>query len=65
MLEFLNQLNVESGKYYTDIAPALQLIIHSQARLDVGYRAQISSTYARGEKHGFLIRLEYNLFNAY
>ena len=44
MLEFLNQYNLGSGKYYIDIAPAAQLIINSVARVDVGYRHQLRSS---------------------
>jgi len=65
MIESLNQLNLVSGKYYTDIAPSLQLIIHSQSRVDVGYRWQVSTSYVRSEIRGLFVRLEHNIFNAY
>jgi len=65
MLEFLNQLNLGSGKYYMDVAPSAQLIFNSVARVDVGYRQQLSSTFNRTAPNGVFIRLEYNLFNVY
>ena len=65
MIELLNQYNIGSGKYYTDIAPSLQLIFNSRSRVDIGYRKQISSTFTRTAPNGFLIRLEHNLFNAW
>jgi hypothetical protein len=63
MLEFLSQVNVGSGKYYMDIAPSAQMIFNSQARLDIGYRKQISTTLIRTAPNGFFVRLEYNFFN--
>ena len=65
MLEFLSQLNTESGKYFADVAPSLQMIFNSQSRIDVGYRKQLSSTLLRTAPNGIFIRLEYSLFNAF
>ncbi len=65
MLEFLNQFNIGSGKYYMDIAPSVQFIFNSVARLDLGYRQQLSSSLYRTAPDGLFIRLEYNLFNAF
>jgi len=63
-VEFLSQVNTGSGRYYMDIAPSAQMIFNSQARLDVGYRKQLSSTLIRTAPNGFFVRLEYNFFNA-
>ncbi len=65
MVEFLNQYNLGSGKYYMDVAPAVQLIFKSVARLDVGYRQQIKGNLYRTAPNGLFIRLEYNLFNSF
>lgn len=65
MVEFLNQLNVGSGKYYIDVAPSAQLILNSQSRVDIGYRKELSSTMIRTAPNGFFIRLEHNFFNAF
>lgn len=63
MLEFLSQLNTETGKYYIDMASSVQLIFNSQSRVDVGCRRQLSSTLLRTAPNGFFVRLEYNFFN--
>ena len=63
MLEFLSQVNIGSGKYFLDIAPSVQMIFNSQARLDIGYRQQLSTTLSRTAPNGFFVRLEYNFFN--
>lgn len=65
MLEFLSQLNTGSGKYYTEIAPSVQLIFDSRARIDLGYKKELGSTLIRTAPNGFFIRLEYNVFNAF
>ncbi len=64
MVEFLGQKLVGNSKSYLDIAPSLQLIIHSQTRVDIGYRQQIYSDASRTAPNGFLIRIEHLLFNA-
>lgn len=48
-----------------DVFPALQLIIKSYMRFDLGYRYQIKSNAPRNAYSGFLIRFEYNFFNAF
>ena len=65
MLEFLSQWNLGSGKYYIDAAPSVQFIFNSVARVDIGYRTQLSHTLLRTSLNGVFVRLEYNLFNAY
>ena len=47
-----------------DVFPALQLILKSYMRIDFGYRYQIKSNAARNAYSGFLLRFEYNIFNA-
>jgi len=65
MVEFLNQLNTGSGKYYMDVAPVVQVIIKSQSRIDIGYRKEISSNMIRTAPNGFFIRLEHTFFNVF
>ena len=65
MVEFVNQVNVGSGKYYMDVAPSVQMIFNSQSRVDIGYRKELSSTLLRTAPNGFFIRLERNFFNAF
>ena len=64
MLEFLGQKLVSNSKSYLDIAPSFQMIIHSQTRIDFGYRQQIYSDEFRTAPNGFMIRIEHLLFNA-
>jgi hypothetical protein len=65
MVEFLNQLNIGSSKFYMDIAPSIQFIFNSQSRVDIGYRKELSSTMLRTAPNGFFVRLEHNFFNAF
>ncbi len=62
--EILGKTNPGTGNSYVDIAPAVQLILNSQLRIDVGYRFQaagnIDNRYLRNM---FLARVEYNIFN--
>ena len=65
MVEFLNQVNLGSSKYYMDVAPTVQFIFNSQSKVDIGYRKELSSTMLRTAPNGFFVRLEHNLFNAF
>ncbi|GAB4039407.1 hypothetical protein [Spirosoma gilvum] len=65
MVEFLNQLNTGSGKYYMDIVPSLQLILNSQSRIDISYHREVTSTMIRTAPNGFFIRLEHNFFSIF
>ncbi len=63
MVELLGQHLLGNNKSYLDIAPAVQFIINSQTRIDIGYRQQLYSTMTRGASNSFLIRIEHSLFN--
>ena len=65
MLEFLGQTNTRSGNTYIDLAPSLQLIFFSKVRLDAGYRFPVVHSLSRSADRGFLLRVEYNFFNAF
>lgn len=65
MLELLGQVLGDGGKSYLDIAPSVQLIVNSQARIELGYRRQLYSTMLRTAPDGFLFRVEYLLFNVF
>jgi hypothetical protein len=65
MLELLGQRLNENGKSYLDIAPSIQFIIHSQARVDIGYRQQLYSTMNRTAPNGFILKFEYTFFNVF
>lgn len=63
MLELLGQRLSQNGKSYLDIAPSVQFIINSQARIDIGYRQQLYSTMQRTAPNGILLKFEYTFFN--
>lgn len=65
MVEMLGQFNPALDIGYLDIAPSLQLIIKSRIRVDAGYRFPVNNNLFRTSPRGFLLRLEYNIFNAY
>jgi hypothetical protein len=65
MLEFLNQYNPGPKRYYIDVAPSVQFIVNSVARIDLGYRKELRSTLYRTAPDGLFVRLEYNFFNVY
>jgi len=63
LLEVLGQHIIGSDKMYIDLAPAVQFIINSQTRIDLGYKYELYSNMSRTAPNGFLIRIEHNLFN--
>jgi hypothetical protein len=65
MLEILGQTNLNKGYSYLDIAPSVQFIFLSRIRFDAGYRYPLVTKLHRTSTKGFLLRLEYNIFNAY
>ncbi|MEI8052680.1 MAG: hypothetical protein WCH52_02945 [Bacteroidota bacterium] len=64
MVEILCQTNINTGKTYVDAAPVLQFIFLSKMRADISYRFPLSNDLYRSASKGFLLRLEYNVFNA-
>ncbi len=63
--EVLGKTNPVNGKSYVDFAPALQLILNSKTRLDLGYRFQAAGNMPnRYLKNMYLARVEFNFFNA-
>ena len=64
MVEILCQTNINTGKTYADVAPVLQFIFLSKMRADISYRFPLSNDLYRTASKGFLLRLEYNVFNA-
>lgn len=65
MLEMLGQTNFGTGKSFVDLAPSVQFIIKSRMRVDLGYRFAMINELARTSENGALLRLEYNIFNAF
>ena len=65
MLEILGQANLVTGTTFLDLAPSIQFIIKSRMRIDGSYRFPIVEDLKRSASTGFLLRMEYNIFNAY
>lgn len=65
MLELLGQTNLGKGRSYLDLAPVAQLIIFSRMRIDLSYRFAMVKDIYRTSTAGFLLRFDYNIFNAY
>jgi len=64
-VELLGKTNPANGNSYLDIAPAVQLILNSRTRIDVGYRFQATGNMPnRYLKNMYLARVEFNFFNA-
>jgi len=64
-LELLGKSSLEGLGNYLDIAPSIQFIFNSKTRLDFSYETPIEGNLSRYSGKTFLIRLEYNLFNAF
>lgn len=62
--ELLGKSSLTGGGNYLDLAPAVQFIFNSTTRLDLSYQRQLSGTLSRLSRETFLVRLEYNIFNA-
>ena len=63
MFEVLGQTLNQNGKSFLDIAPSLQFIILSQARIDLAYRQQLYSSMLRTAPNGIYLKMEYIFFN--
>ncbi len=63
--EVLGKTNPANGNSYLDLAPALQVILNSKTRIDLGYRFQVTGNMPnRYLKNMYLARVEFNFFNA-
>ncbi len=63
--EFLGTNTWDNKKYFLDIAPAIQFIFNSIARVDIGYRIQLIGNTQRMANSYFLVKLEYNFLNVF
>lgn len=63
MVEMLGQANPSNGKTLIDIAPVLQFIFKSKARLDISYRRQLYSSIYRTQPNGVVVNFQYAFFN--
>lgn len=62
--ELLGQRSLDRKKYFVDLAPALQLIFNSNAKLNIGYRFQVSNNMERMTNNSWLISFERTFLNA-
>ncbi len=63
--EMLGKTDPGTGESYLDLAPAVQVILNSRTRIDLGYRFQATGNMAnRYLKNMYLLRAEFNFFNA-
>lgn len=62
--EILGNTNPENGRSAVDLAPAVQVILNSKTRIDLGYRFQAAGNIQnRYLKNMYLVRVEFNFFN--
>lgn len=62
--EMLGKTDPSSGQSYLDLAPAIQVILNSTTRIDLGYRFQATGNMTdRYTKNMYLLRAEFNFFN--
>jgi len=62
--EILGQKQIGGTGYYIDIAPAIQFIFHSQAKLNIGYKWPIVDHMSRLGGRSLYISYDYLFFNA-
>lgn len=63
-VELLGQQTLDKKLHYLDLAPAIQLIFNSNAKLNLGYRFQLNSDMHRMSKESVLVSFEYVFLNA-
>jgi hypothetical protein len=63
-VEMLGQRTLDRPLYFMDVAPALQLIFNSNAKLNVGYRFQLNSNMHRMSRTSWLVSYERTFLNA-
>lgn len=63
--EFLGQRNLDLEVAFLDIAPALQLIFNSRARVNMGARFQLAGTAHRMADRSVFLSFEYYILNAF
>lgn len=64
-LEVTGQSFPGKKQSYVDVAPAIQFIFNSISRVDIVYHMQMAGNISRLSNNYFMLRLEYNLLNAF
>ena len=62
--EMLAQQSLDRSGYYIDLAPALQFIIASNAKINLGYRFELKGDISRMAETSWLISFERTFLNA-
>lgn len=62
--EVLAQQSLDRKAYFVDLAPAVQLIFSSNAKLNLGYRFQLNGNMLRMSENSWLISFERTFLNA-
>jgi hypothetical protein len=62
--ELLAQQSLDRKACYVDLAPAIQLIFNSNAKLNIGYRFQLNGDMQRMTESSWLISFERTFLNA-
>lgn len=62
--EILAQQSLDRKAYYVDMAPALQFIFNSNAKLNLGYRFQLDGDMQRMSEGSWLVAFERTFLNA-
>jgi hypothetical protein len=63
-MELLGQRTLDTKQYYVDLAPALQFIFNSNAKVNIGYRFQLNSDMHRMAEKSWQFGFEYVFLNA-
>jgi hypothetical protein len=63
-VELLGQRTMDKPLYFTDLAPAVQLIFNSNSKLNIGYRLQLYSNMHRMSNKSWLVGFERTFLNA-
>ncbi|HCL04509.1 MAG TPA: hypothetical protein DHW64_00370 [Chitinophagaceae bacterium] len=63
-VELLGQRTYDKKRYFVDIAPAVQLIFNSQAKLNMGYRFQLGGNMHRMAEKSWMLSFEWLFLNA-
>ena len=63
-IELLAQQTLDRRTWYADLAPAVQIIFNSNAKLNIGYRFQLDGTMQRMSRDSWLVSFERTFLNA-
>lgn len=63
-VELLGQQTLDRKQHYLDLAPAVQVIFNSNAKVNLGYRFQLNSDMHRMAEKSWLVSFEYVFLNA-